>query len=163
MSVNISRKDFIYFHDEEILKPLLAKYGLEPADLHIEVTESAYMDNPDMVIRKVNEMHRDGFVVELDDCGTGYSSLSMFGHMDIDVVKLDMSFIRQEQNEQSDKMMRYIIDMCKNMGLSVLSEGVETEEQRQRLMKMGCDYVQGYYYSKPLPEADFVDYLRKHS
>ena len=60
-------------------------------------------------------------------------------------------------------MMRYIIDMCKNMGLSVLSEGVETEEQRQRLMKMGCDYVQGYYYSKPLPEADFVDYLRKHS
>ena len=163
VSVNISRKDFIYFHDEEILKPLLAKYGLDPADLHIEVTESAYMDNPDMVIRKVNEMHRDGFVVELDDFGTGYSSLSMFGHIDIDVVKLDMSFIRQEQNEQSDKMMRYIIDMCKNMGLSVLSEGVETEEQRQRLMKMGCDYVQGYYYSKPLPEADFVDYLRKHS
>ena len=163
VSVNISRKDFIYFHDEEILKPLLEQYGLEPADLHIEVTESAYMDNPDMVIRKVNEMHRDGFVVELDDFGTGYSSLSMFGHMDIDVVKLDMSFIRQEQNEQSDKMMRYIIDMCKNMGLSVLSEGVETEEQRQRLMKMGCDYVQGYYYSKPLPEADFVDYLRKHS
>ena len=131
--------------------------------MHIEVTESAYMDNPDMVIRKVNEMHSDGFVVELDDFGSGYSSLSMFGHMDIDVVKLDMSFIRQEQNEQSDKMMHHIIDMCKNMGLAVLSEGVETEEQRQRLMGMGCDYVQGYYYSKPLPEGDFVEYLRKRS
>ena len=121
------------------------------------------LNNPDMVIRKVNEMHRDGFVVELDDFGTGYSSLSMFGHMDIDVVKLDMSFIRQEQNEQNDKMIRYIIDMCKNMGLSVLSEGVETEEQRQRLIRLGCDYVQGYYYSKPLPEADFIDYLQKRS
>ena len=163
VSVNISRKDFLCFHDKEMLKPLLAKYALEPADLHIEVTESAYMDNPDMVIRKVNEMHSDGFVVELDDFGSGYSSLSMFGHMDIDVVKLDMSFIRQEQNEQSDKMMHHIIDMCKNMGLAVLSEGVETEEQRQRLMGMGCDYVQGYYYSKPLPEGDFVEYLRKRS
>ena len=163
VSVNISRKDFLYFHGKDMLKPLLEKYGLEPSDLHVEVTESAYMDNPDMVIRKVNEMHRDGFVVELDDFGTGYSSLSMFGHMDIDVVKLDMSFIRQEQNEQNDKMIRYIIDMCKNMGLSVLSEGVETEEQRQRLIRLGCDYVQGYYYSKPLPEADFIDYLQKRS
>lgn len=163
VSVNISRKDFLYLHDEDMLKPLLEKYGLQPSDLHVEVTESAYMDNPDMVIRKVNEMHRDGFVVELDDFGTGYSSLSMFGHMDIDVVKLDMSFIRQEQNEQNDKMIRYIIDMCKNMGLSVLSEGVETEEQRQRLIRLGCDYVQGYYYSKPLPEADFIDYLQKRS
>ena len=87
----------------------------------------------------------------------------MFGHMDIDVVKLDMSFIRQKQNENNDKMMQYIIDMCKNMNLRVLSEGVETEEQRQRLISMGCDYVQGYYYSKPLPEIEFVEYLKKHS
>ena len=116
-----------------------------------------------MVIKNVNALHKNGFVVELDDFGTGYSSLSMFGHMDIDVVKLDMSFIRQKQNENNDKMMQYIIDMCKNMNLRVLSEGVETEEQRQRLMSMGCDYVQGYYYSKPLPEKEFVEYLKKHS
>ena len=163
VSLNISRKDFIYFHGEELLIPLIKKYNLNPKDIHIEITESAYIDNPEMVIKNVNALHKEGFVVELDDFGTGYSSLSMFGHMDIDVVKLDMSFIRQKQNENNDKMMQYIIDMCKNMNLRVLSEGVETEEQRQRLMSMGCDYVQGYYYSKPLPEKEFVDYLKKHS
>ena len=147
VSLNISRKDFIYFHGKELLTPLIKKYNLEPKDIHIEITESAYIDNPEMVIKNVNALHKEGFVVELDDFGTGYSSLSMFGHMDIDVVK----------------MMQYIIDMCKNMNLRVLSEGVETEEQRQRLMSMGCDYVQGYYYSKPLPEKEFVDYLKKHS
>ena len=163
VSLNISRKDFIYFHGEELLTPLIKKYNLEPKDIHIEITESAYIDNPEMVIKNVNALHKEGFMVELDDFGTGYSSLSMFGHMDIDVVKLDMGFIRQKQNENNDKMMQYIIDMCKNMNLRVLSEGVETEEQRQRLMSMGCDYVQGYYYSKPLPEKEFVDYLKKHS
>ena len=136
---------------------------MNPKDIHIEITESAYIDNPEMVIKNVNALHKEGFVVELDDFGTGYSSLSMFGHMDIDVVKLDMSFIRQKQNENNDKMMQYIIDMCKNMNLRVLSEGVETEEQRQRLISMGCDYVQGYYYPKPLPEKEFVEYLKKHS
>lgn len=163
VSLNISRKDFIYFHGKELLTPWIKKYNLEPKDIHIEITESAYIDNPEMVIKNVNALHKEGFVVELDDFGTGYSSLSMFGHMDIDVVKLDMGFIRQKQNENNDKMMQYIIDMCKNMNLRVLSEGVETEEQRQRLMSMGCDYVQGYYYSKPLPEKEFVDYLKKHS
>lgn len=163
VSLNISRKDFIYFHGEELLTPLIKKYNLEPKDIRIEITESAYIDNPEMVIKNVNALHKEGFMVELDDFGTGYSSLSMFGHMDIDVVKLDMGFIRQKQNENNDKMMQYIIDMCKNMNLRVLSEGVETEEQRQRLMSMGCDYVQGYYYSKPLLEKEFVDYLKKHS
>lgn len=163
ISINISRKDFLYFRGDDVLTPLVKKYDLDPKDLHIEITESAYIDNPEMVIRNVNTLHKNGFVVELDDFGTGYSSLSMFGHMDIDVVKLDMSFIRQKQNDSNDKMMQYIIDMCKNMNLLVLSEGVETEEQRQRLMSMGCDYVQGYYYSKPLPEKDFVEYLQKHS
>ena len=163
VSINISRKDFLYFHDMLILKPLIEKYGLETSDLHIEVTESAYMDNPEIVIKNVNSLHSEGFVVELDDFGTGYSSLSMFCHMNIDVVKLDMSFIRQERSDQNDKMMHYIINMCKNLGLDVLSEGAETEEQRQRLISMGCDYVQGYYYSKPLPEKEFIDYLSKHS
>lgn len=116
-----------------------------------------------MVIRQVNNLHEKGFVVELDDFGTGYSSLSMFSHMNVDVVKLDMSFIRQERTEQNDRMMEYIINMCKNMNLKVLSEGVENEEQCQRLLKMGCDYVQGYYYSKPLPEKEFIEYLKKHS
>ena len=163
ISINISRKDFIYFRSDDVLMPLVEKYQLKPQDIHIEITESAYIDNPEMVIKNVNNLHDKGFVVELDDFGTGYSSLSMFGHMDIDVVKLDMSFIRQKQNESNDRMMQYIIDMCKNMDLMVLSEGVETEEQRQRLISMGCDYVQGYYYSKPLPEEEFVAYLNKHS
>lgn len=163
ISINISRKDFLFYDNVQVLTPLIEKYGLSTDDLHIEVTESAYMDNPEAVIKNVNSLHKEGFTVELDDFGTGYSSLSMFCHMNIDVVKLDMSFIRQEQNEQNDKMMQYIIKMCKKLGLDVLSEGVETEEQRQRLMGMGCDFVQGYYYSKPLPEKDFVEYLKKHS
>lgn len=162
VSVNISRTDFLFFGDQDILIPLLKQYGLQPSDLHLEVTESAYMDHPEVVINQVNSLHQRGFAIELDDFGTGYSSLSMFSHMDIDVVKLDMSFIRQKRSEQNDKMLQHIIDMCKSMGLQVLSEGVETEEQRQRLLGMGCDFVQGYYYSKPLPEAEFEAYLQQH-
>lgn len=163
ISINISRKDFLHFENKSILRPLIEKYELQPSDLHLEVTESAYMDNPEVVIKNINALHKEGFTVELDDFGTGYSSLSMFAHMDIDVVKLDMSFIKQARSEQNDKMMQYIINMCKNLGIEVLSEGVETEEQRQRLLNMGCDYVQGYYYSKPLAEKDFIEYLRQHS
>lgn len=161
VSVNISRRDFVYFQDTQVLKPLVDEYGLDTADLHVEVTESAYVENPDVVTKYVNNLRDQGFNVELDDFGSGYSSLNMFGHMNIDVVKLDMKFIRQEQTEKNDKMIRYIIEMCKNMGITVLSEGVETEEQLQRLRGMGCDFVQGYYYSKPLPEKDFVEYLQK--
>ena len=163
VSVNISRKDFFYFRDQEIIMPLVEKYGLMPQDIHIEVTESAYIDNPEVVIRQVNALHKKGFAVELDDFGTGYSSLSMFGHMNVDVVKLDMNFIRQERTEQNDRMMEYIIHMCKDMNMKVLSEGVETEEQCRRLQDMGCDYVQGYYFSRPLPEKDYIEYLKKHS
>lgn len=162
ISVNISRADFIYFRGQDVLQPLVEKYGLQPSDLHLEVTESAYVDHQEMVISQVNSLHKRGFPIELDDFGTGYSSLSMFSHMNIDVVKLDMSFIRQARSEQNDKMLQHIITMCKAMGLQVLSEGVETEEQLQRLLSMGCDYVQGYYYSKPLPEAEFEAYLQNN-
>lgn len=161
ISINISRKDFNSFNENEKILSLIEKYELEPEEIHLEVTESAYMDNPDTVIQQVNILRENGFMIEMDDFGTGYSSLSMFGEVSVDVVKLDMGFVQNNNTQNGEQMMKYIIDMCKAMNLKVIAEGVETQDQVDRLRELGCDYVQGYYYSKPLPINEFETYLKQ--
>jgi len=162
ISVNLSRVDLVTFKGKNIIKRLADKYDIDPKELHLEITESAYMDNPTFIMGAINRLHDQGFIIEMDDFGTGYSSLNMFGEMAIDIVKLDMRFIQQKQSDNGDKMIKFIIDMAKVMDLQVIAEGVETNEQLQRLGNMGCDYAQGYYYSKPLPAEEFELYLKKN-
>jgi diguanylate cyclase (GGDEF)-like protein len=156
VSVNVSRLDLYQTDLADMLGETVKKYELEPQNLHLEITESAYTDNPRQIIEAVNALRERGFVIEMDDFGTGYSSLNMLSELPIDVLKLDISFIQNETETVSHKnIFSFIISLAKWLDLLVIAEGVETQEQIDKLRSMDCDYVQGYYFSRPVPAEDF--------
>ena len=147
---------------KNIFKEILEEYKLDPEDLVLEITESAYTGDSDQVISTAKDLRGMGmgFRIEMDDFGTGYSSLGMLSHLPIDALKLDMSFIRNAFGENRDvRMIELIIDIADYLHVPVVAEGVETEEQYLVLKAMGCDYVQGYYFSKPVPHDEFDRFL----
>ena len=156
VSVNVSRSDVCHSHLVDVLRGLVEKYDIDPKYLHLEITESAYAENPGQIISAVNQLRSLGFPVEMDDFGSGYSSLNMLSQMELDILKLDMAFVRNEIAKPADQsILGDIIAMAHRMRLGVVAEGVETREQVSRLMAVGCDYVQGYYFAKPMPVAEF--------
>lgn len=161
ISVNVSRSDVYQAHLVETLLELTEKYGVEPAYLHLEITESAYTENPAQIISTVEKLRKRGFIIEMDDFGSGYSSLNMFSQMTLDILKLDMTFIRSEMAKSADQsILNDIVSMAHRLYLSVVAEGVETLEQVNRLRAIGCDYVQGYFFAKPMPVPEFEALLR---
>lgn len=139
----------------------VSKYGLTPSRLHLEITESAYTEDPGQIIETVSHLRELGFVIEMDDFGSGYSSLNMLNQMPIDILKLDMTFIRSETAKPADQgVLQFIMELARRMHLSVVAEGVETKEQLDRLGETGCDYVQGYYFARPMPAGDFERLMR---
>ena len=162
VSVNVSRIDMLTPNLKSIFKEILETYNLSPDDLMLEITESAYTGDSDQVISTAKELRGMGmgFRIEMDDFGTGYSSLGMLSHLPIDALKLDMSFIRNAFGETRDvRMIELIIDIADYLHVPVVAEGVETEEQYMVLKAMGCDYVQGYYFSKPVPPEEFDRFI----
>ena len=161
VSVNVSRIDLYDPKLVDTIEELVAKYGLSHDELHLEITESAYTENSDQIIAVVNRLRERGFHIEMDDFGTGYSSLNMFSALPIDVLKLDMQFIRTAFRDRKDtRLLEAIIGLAKSMDLPTIAEGVETAEQMFTLKAMGCDIVQGYYFSKPLPADEFEKYIK---
>lgn len=160
VSVNVSRRDF----EDELLAEkvikLLDKYGVAHENFHVEVTESAYSDNPQRISETIRKFHENGFVVELDDFGTGYSSMTALSDLDLDVMKLDMSLIRNDDPKSDKSVLEFSMQLAKMMQLKTVAEGVETEAQVERISSLGGDYIQGYYYSKPLTVGQFEEYIR---
>lgn len=163
LSVNMSRRDFEVPGLVSRIVNLLEKYGLPHSMLHFEVTESSITGNPEKLTRVVKELHDAGFVIELDDFGAGYSSMNTLNELKLDVLKLDMSLIRQENALSDNSVLKFAVMLGKMLGLQVVSEGVETKEQVAYLSSLDCDYIQGYYYSRPLSQADFEAYLAKET
>lgn len=164
ISVNVSRADIYNADIADILTKTIHKYGLPPSRLHLEITESAYTEDPKQIIDTATHLRELGFVIELDDFGSGYSSLNMLHKMPVDILKLDMKFIQSETAKPvSQGILRFIMELARWMNLSVVAEGVETEEQLERLRETGCDYVQGYYFAKPLPVKDFEALIKLRS
>lgn len=163
VSVNVSRAD-IYNEDlADTLVKIIEKYDLNPSRLHLEITESAYTENPKQIIDTVTTLRELGFAIEMDDFGSGYSSLNMLNDMPIDILKLDMKFIRSEMAKpKSQGILQFIINLARWMNLSVVAEGVETKAQLLRLTEIGCDYVQGYYFAKPMPCQEFEGLLDEY-
>lgn len=162
VSVNVSRLDIYNSSLVDLFCELTEKYEINPSLLHLEITESAYMENPDQIISTVEELRRKGFVIEMDDFGSGYSSLNMLGQMSLDILKLDMQFLHNEMAKPVERcLLRAIIDMAHALHLKVVAEGVETVDQKERLKSMSYDYAQGYFYSKPSPAAEFEKLLLK--
>ena len=162
ISVNVSRKDMYKPNLPQILLDIVHRHGLEPKHLHLEITESAYVENPDQLLEVVEQLKKAGFVIEMDDFGSGYSSLNMLAAMPIDILKLDMKFVQNySEKDNSRSIMSFVIGLAKWMNLYVIAEGVETREQLELLRGMDCNLAQGYYFSKPLPDTEFEQVLRK--
>ena len=162
VSVNVSRADIFDLTLAERLKGLVHENGLVFKCLKLEITESAYIDNARQLLDLVSELRQLGFEIEMDDFGSGYSSLNMLSSMPVDVLKIDMKFIRNiERNETDRKLVTMILDIAKFMKLTVVAEGVETDGQLEILKKAGCDIVQGYYVSRPLPADEFEKLIEK--
>ncbi len=162
VSVNVSRIDMLATNLKDIFNDILRTYDLTFDDMMLEITESAYTGDSEQVIAMARELSGVGmgFRIEMDDFGTGYSSLGMLSHLPIDVLKLDMSFVRNAFKEKQDlRMIELIIEIADYLKVPVVAEGVETEEQYLALKEMGCDLVQGYYFSKPVPPEDFDRFI----
>lgn len=157
ISVNVSRVDIYTLDVVEIFQRLVAKYRLDPVLIEIEITESAYVEEYNIITSVVEKLRGAGFTVLMDDFGSGYSSLNMLKDVNVDIIKLDMKFL--DMNEQSAGkglgILEAIANMARMMGLRIIAEGVETKEQIDLLLNMGCIYGQGYYFYRPLPIKDF--------
>ncbi len=160
VSVNLSRIDIFDPDLIQTIDEIVRLNGIDREDLHLEVTESAYTDDAEQIIGVVKNLRSLGYFIEMDDFGTGYSSLNMLSSMPVDVLKLDKSFIdnieKSGGKEEKDiRLVELILDIAKSLKLMVVAEGVENEKQLIFLKKRGCEMVQGYYFSPPLPADDF--------
>ena len=162
VSVNISRKDILHDDFIDTLRNLLARYRIDYKHMRLEITESAFAEETGLITKKANELIRLGFVVEIDDFGSGYSSLNTLKDVPASVLKLDMRFFEQTSNVQrAGLVIESTIRMAKWLGMSVIAEGVEEEAQADFLKSIGCHYIQGYYYAKPMPKEDFELLMKK--
>ena len=156
ISVNVSRIDL---YDPKLVKHLVdlrEKYQLPSQYLELEITESAYTEDPEQIITITRQLREAGFVILMDDFGTGYSSLNMLKDIQIDVLKLDMGFLKSsDYSAKGGNILTAILKMAESLKMQTIAEGVETKEQVEFLKSIGCKYVQGFYYSKPLPVEDF--------
>ena len=158
LSVNVSRTDLYHEDLAQTLLGLIDEQELEPRDLHLEITESSCMDDPAQLLAAIEGLKRAGFVIEMDDFGSGYSSLNALSELPIDVIKLDMGFLRQtEQNASKRMIMQSVIDLAHELGMLVIAEGVETEDQAAFLASMGCRFAQGYLFGRPTSEASLLE------
>ena len=159
VSINASRMDFDVPDLAGEIAALADKYHLDHSLLHVELTESMYSDNPGKIEKTLEELHNNGFHIELDDFGSGYSSLTSLNTLTLDVMKVDMSLIRQASATGDYSILRFCSLLADNLRLKTVVEGVEDAEQVAALKVLGCDYIQGYYFSKPLPPKEFEEYL----
>lgn len=160
LSVNISRVD-IYCEDlSSFLKSLVETYGIPPDMLHLEITETAYMEAPRQLIGVVEDLRKAGFTVEMDDFGSGFSALNTLNDVPVDVLKLDMGFLEASSSTRGGIILASIVRMARWLDLSVIAEGVETRKQADYLASIGCDMMQGFLFSHPLDRVSFEDMLR---
>jgi diguanylate cyclase (GGDEF)-like protein len=161
VSVNLSPQQILPGLVERVLD---ITTEVDPRSLEFEVTESAVLRNPDQALDLLNQLSDHGFRIALDDFGTGYSSLSHVRQLPLDAVKVDRSFIQDlATNEESLSITGAVIMMCQAMNLESVGEGVETEQQRQRLVELGCDEVQGHLFARAMPPAELMALLENES
>lgn len=161
ISVNLSQRDFEIVDDiVGMVEETVSKYNMPRYLLHLEITESTLTEQKEHLQNVALQFEELGYEIWMDDFGSGYSSLNVLKDFRFDTIKFDMGFLRG--NVVSSKIiLKHMIDMCKELGLKTLVEGVETEEQFEFLKSLGCDYCQGYLFSKPLPADEIIEYLEK--
>lgn len=156
ISVNISPKDFYFLNVYKEFLSLVDKYDIDPKNLKLEITETAVVMDLNRQLDLIGRLRQNGFIVEMDDFGSGYSSLNMLKDIHVDVLKIDMAFLKKaEDEERSKKILQMIIALSEQLDMPVITEGVESEEQVEFLKEMGCHIFQGYYFAKPMDVETF--------
>lgn len=162
VSVNVSRVDI---HNPNLVKEILEavdKHNVPRDKYYIEITESAYAQDEHEVVSVATELKENGLLIEVDDFGSGYSSLNTISDLPFDVLKIDMLFMRRvDNNPKTKEIIKMILAMCKQFNATSVAEGVETDEHYKFLKESGCDVIQGYYFSKPLPNNEFIALIEK--
>lgn len=162
VSINLSAKQFMFPDLFSHVVNTLKQHKLSPGNIKLEITESILMDNPETALVILEKFKQQGFRIAIDDFGTGYSSLSYLHTFPIDTLKIDRSFVNSMQdNATSMKIVHAVIGLAKAIKLIVIAEGVETEQQLTDLKNLGCDFIQGYYFYKPIPFTKALELLEK--
>jgi diguanylate cyclase (GGDEF)-like protein len=162
VSVNVSRKDLFNGSLCDQLKDIVSENGLKVDDLVLEVTESAYSQDTAQMLQAVKSLRDAGFKIEMDDFGSGYSSLNMLCLMPIDALKIDMKFVRNIVSSKTGyRIVELVVEMARALNVPTIVEGVEDQEQYELVRRVGCDVVQGYYFSKPVDAAGFEKLIEK--
>ncbi|MES1162353.1 MAG: GGDEF domain-containing phosphodiesterase, partial [Rhizobacter sp.] len=160
-SINLSTRDLL---DQDLptkFDALLVKHRVPAEAFCLEITESAIMDDPQRALQTLERLHAMGFKLSIDDFGTGYSSLAYLKRLPVDELKIDQSFVFNMERDLDDaKIVRSTIDLAHNLGLSVVAEGVETAKAWKLLERLGCDEGQGYFIGRPMPEAQFINWMQ---
>ena len=166
VSVNLSRKRLYNPNLIDHLVGMVDRYGIDHGLIDFELTESATYDNKEHMLKSLGELRDRGFKISMDDFGTGYSSLSLLTEMPLDTLKIDKSFVDKigtsNEHEEDVTVIRLIIALAREMGFVCLAEGAEHKEQVDRLRSLGCDVIQGYYYSKPITMEEYEERYLKH-
>ena len=161
ISVNMSRYDIYRKDYVEQIENLRLKYDIPVKYIHVEVTETSAIGGMELVSGVLKQLHDFGYIVEMDDFGSGYSSLNVLKDLAVDVIKLDMRFLRGDIGGRGGTIISAIVQMAKWLGTPVIAEGVETLEQADYMKSIGCKYIQGYLYSKPVVEAEFLEKMQR--
>jgi EAL domain-containing protein (putative c-di-GMP-specific phosphodiesterase class I) len=162
VSVNVSRVNFYNADFFASVMALLKKYDLEPWMLKLEITETAYTENPRQLLTVMRSFQEKGFKILMDDFGSGYSSLNMLKNVPVDILKVDMGFVQDVENsDRAALIMKSIVQMAEWIHMGVVIEGVETKPQLDFLEEIGCNDIQGYYFSKPLPVEMFESLISR--
>jgi EAL domain-containing protein (putative c-di-GMP-specific phosphodiesterase class I) len=155
VAVNIAERQFKHVNLPELIDKVLIKTGLPPEFLDLELTEGILIDNADEALRVLKTIKKMGVMLSLDDFGTGYSSLSYLKKFSLDTLKIDRSFIMDLPDDSDDKAItQAVVDLGRALGLEVIAEGVENDAQLNFLKEIGCQVMQGYYFSRPVPASE---------
>lgn len=156
ISVNISAKDFYHIDVYQTFMDIIKEYDIDADKLHIEITETALSEDEQATHRTIERLHEEGFIIEIDDFGSGYSSFNFLKNVCADVIKIDRVFLKESSHEErGEQILRSIISLSHDIGMDVITEGVENVDQLSMLAGMNCDWFQGFYFSKPIPVNDF--------
>lgn len=158
LSVNVEPKDFMYLNVPNKLKALCDRYNIDIKKLHVEITERGFESDIKSSEEIIQELHKNGITVEIDDFGKGSSSLSILKDLYVDVLKLDMDFIKDTGNVLRSKIiLESVVGMANKLHTEVIIEGVETKTQKERIENVGCKIYQGFLFSKPIPVPQFEE------
>lgn len=162
IEVNLSAAQCLRVDLAEEISTITKKYDVNPRRLNLEITETAECYSQDVLLGNIRALHNMGYSFSLDDFGTGYSNLMRMASLPIDLVKLDRAFVLMDNNDRFHSIIKNMVRLFKDMGLSILVEGVETIQMVEKFRDIDVDYIQGFYYSRPLPKDDFVAFIRSH-